>query len=336
MAPAKQNLYEILGVPRDANGIDIGLAYQRRSAQLQRAVPQDPGAQSLLHEAHEVLSNPTRRAAYDASLVTAAEKAAAAEQAEPDLMLESEESEANPRAKYVKPAIAVAAIVLIALFLVLRPGHKPDATPAAPVAEAPKPPPPPPPPQPLRPEQILASAVKSVGRVMSYEMSGRANVVGLSLALEPAVMVTTCHGISGGAQLVVKVGEESTSGNLTVTDEALDLCRITVPGLNARPVAIGPEDARAGDDIYVIGANAKGDLALTQGKVVKVRTGDNRVMEISVPIAASASGGAVFDTFGRVVGIATTPHAYGANVNAAIPAAAIGEMRSRERAAAAK
>lgn len=336
MAPAKQSLYDILGVPRDANGIDIGLAYQRRSAQLQRAVPQDPGAQSLLHEAHDVLSNPKRRAAYDASLVTAAEKAAAAEQAEPDLMLEGEEAEPNARAKYVKPAIAAGAIVLIALFVVLRPGHKTDATPAAPVAEAPKAAPPPPPPQPLRPEQILASAVKSVGRVMSYEMSGRANVVGLSLAIEPTVMVTTCHGISGGSQLVVKVGEESTSGNLTVTDEALDLCRITVPGLNARPVAIAPEDARAGDDIYVIGANAKGDLALTQGKVAKVRTGDNRVMEISVPIAASASGGAVFDTFGRVVGIATTPHAYGANVNAAIPAAALGEMRSRERPAAAK
>ena len=77
MASPKKNLYEILGVARDANALDIGLAFQKRTAELQRAVPQDPSAQSFLHQAHEILANPKRRAAYDASLVTAAEKAVA-------------------------------------------------------------------------------------------------------------------------------------------------------------------------------------------------------------------------------------------------------------------
>src|SRR5471030_1217161 len=95
MAVQKKNLYEILGIAQDANSIDIGLAYQRRTAELQRAVPPDPGAQSFVHQAHEILSNPQRRAAYDASLVTAAEKAAAAEQ-ETDLVLEGDEEEAKP------------------------------------------------------------------------------------------------------------------------------------------------------------------------------------------------------------------------------------------------
>ena len=59
-----------------------------------------------------------------------------------------------------------------------------------------------------------------------------------------------------------------------------------------------------------------------------------RGCEISVPIAAGGSGGAVFDVFGRVVGIATTPHPYGANLNIAIPSSLIETMRTRERAAA--
>jgi S1-C subfamily serine protease len=170
---------------------------------------------------------------------------------------------------------------------------------------------------------------------MSYEMSGRAVPVGLAIALEPDVMVTTCHGISGGTQLVVKVGGESNSGNLTVTDESLDLCRLSVPGLNARPVTLAPDEAKAGDRIYVLGANAKGDLALTEGKVNKVRTTpEAKLLEISVPIAPAGSGGAVFDDYGRVVAIATTAHSYGANLNIAIPSAAIAQMRSRERAPA--
>jgi S1-C subfamily serine protease len=334
MASPKKNLYEILGVPRDANALDIGLAFQKRTAELQRAAPQDPSAQSLLHQAHEILANPQRRAAYDASLVTAAEKAAAAEQAEPDLVLEDGGEEADPRKKYMKPAIGVVVVIIIAIFFAMRSGHAPEAPKPEPVVEAPKPPPPPPP-KPLAPEQILPAALQSVGRMMSYEMSGRSTPVGLAIALEPGVMVTTCHGISGGAQLVVKVREESNSGSLTVTDEVLDLCRLSVPGLNARAVTLATDDARAGDKIYVLGANAKGDLALTEGSVNRARSaGEAKVLEISVPIAPAGSGGAVFDAFGHLVGIATTPHSYGANLNIAIPASAIAQMRSRESPAA--
>src|SRR5437763_13573308 len=92
MASPKKSLYEILGVSRDANDLDIGIAHQRRVAELHRAAPPDPNGQVLVHEAFEVLSNPKRRAAYDASLVSAAEKAAAREQAAtPDIVLESGE-----------------------------------------------------------------------------------------------------------------------------------------------------------------------------------------------------------------------------------------------------
>jgi S1-C subfamily serine protease len=328
MASQKKDLYQILGVPRDANSIDIGLAYRRRTSELQRAVPQDPSGQSLLHEAHEILADPQRRATYDSSLVTAAEKAAASEQAEPDLVLESGEEEEDPRKKFVKPGIAVVVVIIIAIFFAMRSGHAPEAPKPEPVAEAPKPPPP----QPIGPDQILRTALQSVGRVMSYEMSGRAVPLGFAVALEPGVMVTTCHGITGGTQLVVKVGEESNSGSLTVTDEVLDLCRVSVPALKGHAVTLAPEDAKAADTIYLLGANAKGELALTEGTVTQLRSaGEGKVLEISVPIAPTGSGGAVFDVFGRVIGIATTQHSYGANLNIAIPAAAIAQMRSREK-----
>ena len=88
---AKKSLYEILGVEPDANDLDIGLAFQRRTYELQRIAQPDPNAIALVQQAHEILSNPKRRAAYDATLVTAAERREASQQDATDFVVEPEE-----------------------------------------------------------------------------------------------------------------------------------------------------------------------------------------------------------------------------------------------------
>lgn len=331
MAQPKKTLYDILGVPRDANSIDIGLAHERRSSEFQRAVPQDPGAEALLHEAYEVLSDPERRAAYDASLVTAEERAAAARQPEPDLVIEDEPA---ARKRLSWPAMAIGAVVVLAiLYFALRPGRlpDPDAKRAEPAAEAPKPAPPPAP-KALPAAEILKQASGSSGKLVSVEMSGRSVPVGMAVAIEPNAMITTCHGIQAGGKLVVVVGTETYAADLTNTDETLDLCRLSVAGMNAKPFAIATEEPRAGDRIIAIGMNASGQLAATEGTIrslIPAPTG--KVLEISVPVAPAASGGGVFDPYGRLVGVATTPHAYGANLHVALPASWIAQIRSRGR-----
>lgn len=332
MAQTKKTLYDILGVPRDANSIDIGLAHQRRAAEFQRAVPQDPSAEALLHEAFEVLNDPARRAAYDASLLTAEERAAAAQQAEPDLVIEDEP--APTRKPLPWPAIAAGAVVVLAiLYFALRPDRlpDPDAKKPEPVAEAPKPAPAPPP-KALAAADILKQASGASGKLVSVEMSGRSAPLGIAVAIEPNAMITTCHGIQAGGKLVVVVGTESFAADLANTDETLDLCRLSVAGMNATPFPIAPNEPRAGDRIIAVGMNASGQLAATEGTIRKLlATPSGKVLEISVPIAATASGGGVFDPYGRLVGIATTPHAYGANLHVALPASWIAQIRSRGR-----
>ena len=333
MAATKQSLYEILGVSRDANELDIGLAHQRRILELQRAVPQDPSQIAYVTQAYEVLSNPKRRAAYDASLITQQERAAAAAQAAtPDLVLEGgDDEEMRARSRWLLPVgigIAIVAVIIIAIRMGQT--NAPPKTPAAEVAEAPKPPPPPPPPKPLSAQQIMLNASQAVGRVMSYEMSGRAVPVGLAVAVETGAFVTTCHGIPAGSQLVVRAGEESRSASLEIDDEKLDLCKLSVAGFNAKPLAVAEADAKAGDKVFALGVNAKGDLALTDGTVKQVRaTPAGNVIELSFPVAKTASGGAVFDAFGRVVGITTTPHNFGPGLEVALPASWIAQIRSR-------
>jgi S1-C subfamily serine protease len=333
MAVGKKTLYDILVVTREANDIDIGLAYQKRTAELERASPPQPGAQSLLHEAYEVLHDPARRAAYDAALVSAAEKAQAAQQAEPDLVLEGDAKadEEARRGKLVVGAIAAVAVIAVVAVVAMRGKSAPPPAPE-PVAEAPKPAAPPPP-KPKSAVEVLADAITSSCKLLSYDMSGSAVTLGIAAATEPGAMVTTCHGIPAGAKLVVRVGNESFPADLAITDEVLDLCRLSVAGFTTRPLAIAAEDAKAGDAILVAGINKDGEMAMTEGTVKEIRTmPGGKVMELSMPVAPLGSGGPVFDRFGKLVGIATTPHRFGAGLNIALPASWLAQMRSRDRA----
>jgi S1-C subfamily serine protease len=328
MAAHKQTLYQILGVAPDATVAEIDLAYERRAAELQGAAPHDPNAIALAHEAYEVLRNPARRQAYDASLVTAQERAAASEQST-DLMLEPEPKR-KPRLSWPLLA-AIAALAVVIIYYALRPSRIPDPQNEPPVAQAPlpAPTPPPPPPRDRTSAEILKEALAGAGRLSSVEMSGRATPLGVAIAIEPGTMVTTCHGIPGGSKLVVQLGKETFPADLAITDERYNLCRLTVPGLAAKPVAIAREDVAAGTRIHALGLNAAGDFALTEGTVKQVRAAEGSLLELSMPIAATGSGGAIFDSQGRLVGIATTQYRDVKSNSLALPASWISQMRSR-------
>jgi hypothetical protein len=333
MAAKKKTLYDVLGVARDASPLDVGLAYQQRIEALQRAPVQDASELALVRNAHEVLLDPKRRAAYDATLVTESEKAAAKEQAAPDIVLDAEDEEGKRRIPPVGIGIAIVVVLIIAIF-----AWKSLRTPPAPAveaaAEAPAPAPAPVVERKKSAQDILTQAQASVARLQSFAMlSGRAVPVGLAVATEPAAMITTCHGIPAGSQLVATIGPDNHSATLNVTDEQLDLCRILIAPPVVPVLPVSTEEPRPGDAIYVLGANASGDLALTEGTVQALMPdARGRMLQLSMPVAPNASGGAVFDAYGKLIGIATTSHGHGASVSLAIPVAWIGQMRSRPSA----
>ena len=127
-APAKKRtLYDILGVERDANAIDIGIAYKARIEALNRSPGADPNEVNLVHEAYHVLCMPNERAAYDAKLISMAEKAAAKESAQsPDLVLEPDEEEKPPAWKNKYVLTGGALLVALLAFWAMRSPPKPE------------------------------------------------------------------------------------------------------------------------------------------------------------------------------------------------------------------
>jgi molecular chaperone DnaJ len=66
--PAKQDYYEVLGVPRSAGTEDIRKAFRRLARQYHPDVNKEPAAEAKfkeINEAYEVLSDEQKRAAYD-------------------------------------------------------------------------------------------------------------------------------------------------------------------------------------------------------------------------------------------------------------------------------
>jgi S1-C subfamily serine protease len=122
------------------------------------------------------------------------------------------------------------------------------------------------------------------------------------------------------------------AADLTITDETLDLCRLSVAGFTTRPFSLATEEAKAGDKIYAVGVNKAGEFALTEGTIKQVRTvAAGKVLEVSMPIAPAGSGGPVFNEFGKVVGIATTPHSHGAGLSIALPSPGWRDARAAGR-----
>jgi hypothetical protein len=324
MAHPKKTLYEILGVPREADELDIKLAHERRVKEMRRVVPPDPSAEALVQQAFEVLSHAKRRAAYDAQLLTAAERSEAAGQATTDF--EIGEEEAPKRRLPVIPIAIAAAVAAVVLFFVLRPSTAPTPAPEKLVVASK--PAPPPPPKARTATEVLGTAATSIGRVMVYSMSGSATPIGLSVSTEPATMVTTCHAIPAGGKLVVSVGKEQFPADLTITDEALDLCRLSVQGFATPPLKIANDEPKAGDKVYTVTLDGKGELTAAEGTVKGMRGSS---IEITTPVAATSTGAGVFDAYGALLGIATVPHDGGPTVHLAIPATAIAQMRSRTK-----
>jgi serine protease Do len=344
----KRTLYQILGVENDATAEAIAGAYRGKLEALQAAPGSDAAALTLLREAYQVLSNAPQRAAYDASL-TAPVPSGAARRGRV-VRVDDEESGAG----WMKWAIG-GSIVLIALGLwwwKARPAPKPAVQgpprvvitqpaafqPAEPVAPAPQmaianaaPEPTAPAPATRSAEDVFAQVSMSVARVNALDGSGRTTMVGSGVVVARGAVITNCHVVSRASAVQVKLGSDLHSGSVEVADEELDLCRLSVPGLDVPAVQVGAVGAlRTGQRVYAIGAPQGLDLTISEGIVSSLReVPGGTVIQTTAPVSRGSSGGGLFDASGRLIGIVTFQHRYGQNLNFALPADWISEMRSR-------
>ena len=186
-----------------------------------------------------------------------------------------------------------------------------------------------------KPSEIFAQNNEAVVLVRSYDGSG--NLIGFGSGFnvhEHGVIVTNLHVVlSGGSYLDIKFPKHGTYEDVYIagfSDFSTDLVVLIIDGKDLPKANISPSvPVNVGDRIYTI-SNPKGLLnTLSEGLISAKRVAGNTTFyQITAPISEGSSGGAVFNEFGEVIGVASMIMEEGQNLNFAI---SIGEFSKIEK-----
>ncbi len=348
-----QTYYQLLDVAIDAKRDEIALGYQRALEALARDHDTDPKTRAALRKAFEVLVDPVQRMSYDLSGRSA--------QAVTQKRSRDENSdEARTLIGRVWASgfgkVFIGGLILLGLIFWMRSG-KPSSGGALPGGAQPTPlaagaattgdgsgdtaatskadtksisagaaPS-----GPRTAEDIFNQVSQSVVRINVANSAGAPVASGSGVVIGPGAVITNCHVALRGDTLEVKLGGVSYSASVEVANEERDLCLLNVVGLRAPAVSLGSIDSlRVGQRVYAVGAPQGLDLTISDGIVSGLREMQGgKMIQTTAPVSPGSSGGGLFDTSGRMVGVVTFQNKVGQNLNFAVPADWVGEMRTR-------
>jgi serine protease Do len=183
----------------------------------------------------------------------------------------------------------------------------------------------------LSPEALYAKVAPSVVVVVSMDANGRPFAHGSGVVTDTQQVVTNCHVIQRAVQIKVRSGGVEYTAASGTSDTYFDLCMLQVANL---PAAAIPRSSvsklRVGQTVYAVGAPQGFDQTLSQGLVSALREMPvGMVIQTSAAISPGSSGGGLFDSHGRLVGITTFQAKAGQNLNFALPADWLDTMRTR-------
>jgi hypothetical protein len=186
------------------------------------------------------------------------------------------------------------------------------------------------------PQDIFKLVSPSVFIVEALDASGQAISMGSAVAVASDAIVTNDHVIAEGKAWRVRKGDRTWPASVTNDDPAHDICRLRVARLNARPVTLRHSPAvEVGERVYAVGSPVGLEISLSEGLVSGIRhvpTGD--MIQITAPISKGSSGGGLFDSSGRLIGLTTSYIQGGQNLNFAVPASLIATLDSHPVTAA--
>jgi S1-C subfamily serine protease len=189
------------------------------------------------------------------------------------------------------------------------------------------------------PQESLPDLVRrvkpSVVAIATYDAQGEALMTGSGFFVRPGQVVTNLHVIRGAQRTEVKTldgkGKVFPVAGLLAADEAGDLALLSVDLPPDRPrvselARVLPDE---GEQIVVIGNPLKLEGSVTDGIVSAVREVPNvgKIIQITAPISHGNSGSPVFNMKGEVVGVVTVKVTNGQNINLAISAARVSQLR---------
>lgn len=193
----------------------------------------------------------------------------------------------------------------------------------------------------LDPDKLFEKLSPSIWVVTTFDAAEKRLAQGSAVVVEAGTLITNCHVLAKARAVVVRRENIAYGATLEHADVERDLCQLQVKNFNSPAVELAPTTGlRVGQRVYAVG-NPRGlEVTFSDGLISGLRRGsDDKTVELvqtSAPISPGSSGGGLFDSAGRLVGITTATRRDSQNLNFAMPADWIREVPGRAREALAK
>ena len=173
------------------------------------------------------------------------------------------------------------------------------------------------------PQELFNALSPSVFVVQSVNKKGLLVATGSGVSVTANTVITNCHVIQTGTRWTLKQANHQWLVSVIRRDVTHDLCEVGSPSLNATPVVIrNSSEVKIGERVYTIGAPKGLEASLSEGLISGLRdVSDGILIQTTAPISPGSSGGGLFDSQGRLIGITTFEYRNSQNLNFALPSA---------------
>lgn len=195
----------------------------------------------------------------------------------------------------------------------------------------------------LTPAQVFDRASPSVWVVKTYDAAERPLALGSAVVVKRGELVTNCHVLAKAKYVRVRRKNVIYEASLEYADVWRDMCLLKVENFDAPAVAIRPKaDLKVGERVFAIGNPVGLEVTLSDGLISGLRPmqgkfaahGVDELIQTTAPISPGSSGGGLFDSEGRLVGITALGSVFVLqNLNFALPTDWIAEVPARAKAA---
>lgn len=186
--------------------------------------------------------------------------------------------------------------------------------------------------------ELVKRVKPSVVAIATFDSNGEALMTGSGFFFGAGQVVTNLHVVRGAERAEIKTLDGKgkvypVKGTVAVDEEGdLALLSIDMPLERIRSSELAKTLPDEGETIFVIGNPLKLEGSVTNGIVSAVREVPNsyRIIQITAPISHGNSGSPVFNLKGEVLGVVTVKVTNGQNINLAVDAARVGQLKPGE------
>jgi tetratricopeptide (TPR) repeat protein len=183
--------------------------------------------------------------------------------------------------------------------------------------------------------ELIRRVKPAVVAIITYDDKNEMKMTGSGFFIRPGQVLTNLHVIDGAHHAEVRTfdgkGKTYAVGGIVSLDDEADLAvlSISLPADRVRSLEIASALPEEGEQIFVIGNPLRLEGSVSDGIVSAVREVPNlgEIVQITAPISHGNSGSPLFNMKGQVLGVITMKVTNGQNINLALGASRLRQLR---------